>query len=399
MCGIVGVAGAVTFKEEGIFKQLLVIDSLRGEDSTGVASVSRMRDVNVVKSVGDPFQLFETRGFTDIMKTNNNVLIGHNRYATVGRISRKTAHPFEFSKVVGVHNGTLKNKYSLHKGSDFDVDSEALYHHINEKGLEDAIDVAEGAYALVWYNKEKDTLNFLRNKERPLFTVLTEDKRCLYWASEAWMLEVALARENIKHGDVTAVPVDTHMSYEIPDFNGTFDKARVKNVAKRAKVVSLPDPQKKTTTPTPVTGAAFYQKTIEFTVKSIENDYSAQYAVLHSDQFPLVDFRCYLSFKDDHDLKAHVGNKIKAKVSRMAVNVGNSYWKVSPDSVELVRPFAADRLMSEAEFNSKYSECCWCSSPVTYDEDYEIISKADVLCSVCKDDKEVREFLPNLKVS
>ena len=403
MCGIIGCAGMITFKEETAFKDLLIVDSLRGEDSTGVASVSRMGDVNIAKSVGDPFQLFETKNFTNIMKVNNSVLIGHNRYATVGKVTRQTAHPFEFSKVVGVHNGTLKNKYSLLDGKDFDVDSEALYHHINEKGLNDAVDVADGAYALVWYDKEEHSINFLRNKERPLYTTLSADSKCIWWASEEWMLSVVLAREGIKHLAVMELPIDSHYSFSVPKYNDVIEKAKVRIVEKKAKVHHLAPvlpPQKKTTHSLLGSGADFYQKTFEFTILDVRTDHSASYAILHCNRFPLVDFRCYLSHKDDHDLKAHINEKIRGVVSRLSVSSGTSFWKISPDSVELLRPAdKTDRLITEAEFNAKYSNCCWCSSPVSYDEDYKIVGPKDVLCSVCKDVKEVLDNIPNLSLN
>lgn len=213
MCGIVGTAGKVGFKEEKVFRTLLILDSLRGEHSTGVAAVGKSTEVTVAKVVGDPFALLETKQSEAIFKQPNRILIGHNRYATTGKINRRNAHPFEFDTIVGVHNGTLTNKYALTDQNLFDVDSEALYHNIEKHGLEEAIGKTKGAWALVWWDKKKESVNVLRNAERTLFFVWSEDKQTLFWASEMWMLSVALSRNEIKFDKIESFEVDKHYEF------------------------------------------------------------------------------------------------------------------------------------------------------------------------------------------
>lgn len=41
MCGLVGVAGEITMASEKVLRTLLILDSLRGEDSTGIASIKK----------------------------------------------------------------------------------------------------------------------------------------------------------------------------------------------------------------------------------------------------------------------------------------------------------------------------------------------------------------------
>ena len=137
MCGIVGQAGNLTIKTDAVFKTLLILDALRGIDSTGVAAIAKDNTDRIVKGVGDPYCLFDNRRYNEVMSRANHILIGHNRYATQGSVSRKNAHPFEFTELIGVHNGTLKSKHKLLDSRNFDVDSENLYHHMNEKGLDD----------------------------------------------------------------------------------------------------------------------------------------------------------------------------------------------------------------------------------------------------------------------
>src|SRR5690348_5835448 len=106
MCGIVLVAGKISKNEEGAFKTLLELDTIRGPHSTGVLSVTHDKIVTVAKSVGTPWDLYDTSSFRSLFSKSHTLLLGHNRYATVGAITKGNAHPFEHDNVVGVHNGT-----------------------------------------------------------------------------------------------------------------------------------------------------------------------------------------------------------------------------------------------------------------------------------------------------
>jgi glucosamine 6-phosphate synthetase-like amidotransferase/phosphosugar isomerase protein len=126
MCGLVGMAGALNQQHDGAFKNLLIVDSVRGPHSTGVLTVNTSRDVKIVKASGDPFELLGTKAYENVMRYANNVVMGHNRYATKGAINKTNAHPFDFEHVSGAHNGTLTTQGQLDDSKDFDVDSENL---------------------------------------------------------------------------------------------------------------------------------------------------------------------------------------------------------------------------------------------------------------------------------
>lgn len=202
---MVGIAGNITQKQKDAFRTLLVIDTLRGPHSTGVASVDKDGTWMCVKKKGNAWDLFDSREYTSMMTYSTYCLIGHNRYATKGKINNINAHPFEFEHVVGAHNGTIRGQHRLIDHAQFEVDSENIYHSINQIGLDETLDVLDGAYALTYWDKRTEEFVLLRNKERTLYYTMSPDNQTVYWASEAWMLSVALSRAGLKHGEIVDV--------------------------------------------------------------------------------------------------------------------------------------------------------------------------------------------------
>lgn len=216
MCGIVVVAGKIGKEQREVFRQMLIVGSLRGPHSTGFFS-AKGNNSEVFKLAGDPFTVMEHKGFDRLLNKDTNVLVGHNRFATVGKINRQNAHPFDFPNVVGVHNGTLTNKYQLPDGHQFDVDSEALYNGFDTIGPAQTIAKTRGAWSLVWWDKQAKTLNFLRNNERPMAYCFSEDKKTLYAASEGHMLLWILTRNGVKHTPINVTNVNNHYSLHIKE--------------------------------------------------------------------------------------------------------------------------------------------------------------------------------------
>jgi predicted glutamine amidotransferase len=207
MCGVVGIAGNLFAREELTMKRLLLLDSLRGMDSTGIAAV-RMGGAKIVvaKKATHCFNLFDTKSFNEALQgTSSMAFIGHNRSATVGGVKDVNAHPFQIDHITGVHNGTLedRDKTMLEDivGEKFNTDSEALFAAIAKVGAKEVIpklqkgrDSLKGAWSLVWWDSNSKTLNFLRNEHRPMWYCYSEDFKLVFWASEFWMLDAALQR-------------------------------------------------------------------------------------------------------------------------------------------------------------------------------------------------------------
>jgi predicted glutamine amidotransferase len=189
MCGLVGLAGALEYKDEDVLKRLLVFDSFRGMDSTGLAAVRKDGEVLIAKVPSHPFDLFEHGKFkTALSGTQSKLFLGHNRLATKGKVNTFNAHPFEFDHIVGCHNGTLDyqsfEKLKKALGEDFPVDSMAVIKGLAVLGVDETLAMMNGSWSLTWYDSEKNTLNLLRNKERPMWYGYSKDFKTLGWASE-----------------------------------------------------------------------------------------------------------------------------------------------------------------------------------------------------------------------
>lgn len=215
ICGLVGVAGEIAGKEEGIFKRLLELDTIRGPHSTGILGVDARGQTMVVKKVGTPWDLYEYKNFDEIFRKRLTVLMGHNRWATKGRINSVNAHPFEHDHITGAHNGTLFNQSLLINHKNFEVDSDNIFHSISEVGVDETVQNLSGAFALTWYDSEQETMNFVRNKERPLHICMSENGKTIFWASEPWMLEITLKIAGVKHHPIFEPEAGQLFSYPI----------------------------------------------------------------------------------------------------------------------------------------------------------------------------------------
>ncbi len=230
MCGIVALISKKIYgiyqKDIEIFEQMLYADALRGEDSTGVITVELDGSFHIDKEGTNATAFLYNYDKCASRKQALQkacALIGHNRKGTVGKISDETAHPFVVKDTFAmVHNGTLWNHNNLAKT---DVDSEALSIVIQKalsveysgdpdgkaaflkKEIEDTLSDVHGAYAVVWYNQETNQIQFIRNDQRPLWVLETDDHYLL--SSEAGLAQWILGRNSIKPKTVEYTKEDT----------------------------------------------------------------------------------------------------------------------------------------------------------------------------------------------
>jgi predicted glutamine amidotransferase len=205
MCGIVGVISwnknQFFTPQQKVFKNLLYLDAFRGEDGTGVFGVNKSGNVDMIKTK-DPSGIFvyspEYIAFEKAMFNSYNIVVGHNRKATVGKIEDATAHPFISGNVVMVHNGKLQNHKKYY---DTEVDSEALckYLEAHEDNLPQAVSELDGAFSVVWYNAKTQKFRFWRNNERPMYHANVGPT--IYFSSERSILVASLIRASVTFQD------------------------------------------------------------------------------------------------------------------------------------------------------------------------------------------------------
>lgn len=225
MCGLAGMCGTEIKKEDReMFQTLLYVASLRGMDATGVFTAEPLekKDLLKIKKMSVPSPEFimmdlQNRGTAILEDIWADVFIGHTRSATVGKLSRANAHPFDVGNLVGAHNGTLNDFWSWgRKGSaDEDkTDSQMMFERMNEKGIDPVLRemVPGSAYAISVYNKKTRRVTLARNKERPLFVSFNKERGVLYWASTVPMLEFAAATHGI---EIDTVYLEARGIYEI----------------------------------------------------------------------------------------------------------------------------------------------------------------------------------------
>jgi len=222
MCGIVGYI--TTEKVRGqhdrrkFMAQALIANTLRGDDSTGVFSVTHDLPVGEsadwLKNVGDGYTFVASKEYNEryglAAKTENiRALIGHGRSATVGTITVDNAHPFHEGPITLVHNGTLQSTFHMGKSmfelkeEGVQVDSHVIAHNL--AATEDAgsvISTLDGAYALIWHDARDQSINVVRNDRRPLHLMFVTCEDTILIASEAEMLYWLAKRNTFGMGNI-----------------------------------------------------------------------------------------------------------------------------------------------------------------------------------------------------
>jgi asparagine synthetase B (glutamine-hydrolysing) len=243
VCGLIGVytksLGGFNSGETDCFEDLLFIDMLRGDDSTGITSFLNTGEVQVLKGIGDSYSMrwydsYGAKEYKEVMADafkKGKVLLGHNRKATVGQVTDETAHPFVVNeRYFFMHNGTLRGHRKLNGGNTYEVDSEALGNYLcpkatNVSELEAALGEVDGAYAMQWVDQEKQMLYLLRNNERPLHIARTSDG--YIWASEPGFILAAAARNRQKIEAMIEAKAHTLYSLDLDGYDQKFKETEL----------------------------------------------------------------------------------------------------------------------------------------------------------------------------
>ena len=227
MCGITGIINLshqrFGVSDKKIFKDLLVATSLRGKHSTGLFTIpiDNSESVKILKRAVTASEFIETNKFELLMKdfSDYKYIVGHTRYATVGEINDKNAHPFVSENIISVHNGSVNNKHEIcvlggKEGSDCEVDSESLAIALSKNSIEDFVSKVEGAFAIVWYDTKEKKLHFIRNTERPLHFGVVKDEDTILFASEAEALYFVAKRNDLELSKIFSLNVGTLLTFD-----------------------------------------------------------------------------------------------------------------------------------------------------------------------------------------
>lgn len=207
MCGLAGVMSRnldVTQLQK--FKDIYTIAQIRGDTGAGVAVVplqtgQSIRHVGIRRTAWSSGHLVTTSDFYDACKKPCSIVVGHARAPTRGGSDIKNVHPHRSGDIILVHNGTMTtvDKVSVTIGQKH-TDSAMIAECIAEKGPHHFVENSIGAYALVWIDLKKQTLNFLRNSERSLWLGMEKDTAingklaAVWWASEMPMMMYPMSR-------------------------------------------------------------------------------------------------------------------------------------------------------------------------------------------------------------
>lgn len=214
MCGLIGLASNQDWRGAGdrrsFMRDGLVMSSLRGSHSTGIALVPKdpsKDDAIIYKRAIHPFDFVDTKSFEKHLNRIDDYryILGHTRWATIGKINQETAHPFHYDGVYMIHNGTLVDWRQLVPDQKFVSDSEALCYMLAEWGPEETFGKVQGAFAVVWSDRE-GRLHLIRNDERTLSFATIKDEDTVVFASEVGMLKWCAARSGL--------PIDTIYSLD-----------------------------------------------------------------------------------------------------------------------------------------------------------------------------------------
>ena len=215
MCGIVGWITSERKLHESdrskFLRQGLIIDTLRGDDSTGAFAVGHEPlfeggEAYWAKQVGAGHAFTESTNYWESLYDTQDyrAMVGHNRAATMGKVNTSGAHPFSVGPITLVHNGTLRSTHVLPtpmhqcmvptgdegKERKIEVDSHAIAYNLAHHDVADVIGKLRGAFALVWHDARDDSVNIIRNDERPLHMAMSKNDDTLYFMSEGAMLHM-----------------------------------------------------------------------------------------------------------------------------------------------------------------------------------------------------------------
>ena len=204
MCGLYG---SITHKDKKlsyperkirnqIIKGLAVGMQDRGEHGAGIAGVFP-KVTDVVKKAISAEELVDSKAFNDLLKKNPQIILGHTRWATIGAVSDRNTHPFDYGNIIGCHNGHVDNYKNIFEENkvDGEVDSEAIFYLLNKynNDYERAFRELYGSFAITWINLKTPNKLYMIRDGNPLFIIKVNELQTFFWSSTELALRIAIA--------------------------------------------------------------------------------------------------------------------------------------------------------------------------------------------------------------
>lgn len=237
MCGLAGgVSNYLSQGEIETIQELGLLASFRGMDSTGMMFGAAAKKKNKAEYIYDkditlPGSFLYEGRFKSVLKEVDRpwFIALHTRHATVGKVDKANAHPYNYKHICGMHNGTVP-KYEPRPDEDgkteAETDSYAIIQDLADLGVVETLTKAQdGAYALVWIDTKTHRLHMVRNHKRPLWIMQTPGKGTTFWASERRMLDFIAQGLNYKMND--PILLDTECLYTFENREGDFTKEKL----------------------------------------------------------------------------------------------------------------------------------------------------------------------------
>jgi len=170
MCGIIGFVKNKNY--EVMLEEMLEIQEHRGTDSYGaVFYYGGNKPFKAIKELKKEKFL---QKFDKIAKTNYKFVIVHHRWASIGKVTKRLAHPIVKKDIAIIHNGTKKALHELYKNK-LQSDTEVIAHLASLMSFKNQAfrEMLDGVGVVFGFDKERAF--FHHDDKRSLFLYETGD--------------------------------------------------------------------------------------------------------------------------------------------------------------------------------------------------------------------------------